>query len=110
MQLAELTALLIGTVLALSGWLLALTCLGRQGKALTVVRSVLPAVDLGIAALAFTSPATPAIQALGTVAVAFASLALAIELTAKRSEPVWWSSFESSFWRYLEHGSLDEPV
>src|SRR4030088_278265 len=105
MQMAELTALLIGCVLALSGWLLATTCRGQGGRRLKVVRSLLPAIDAGIAALAFMSPSTPAIQALAAVAVALATLALAIELTTERGDPSLWASFESSFWRYLEHGA-----
>jgi hypothetical protein len=109
-QLAQLTALLIGGTLALGTWVLASTCRARGGRWLSIGRSVLPVVDTGVLALASMSAATPGIKALAAVAFAVAFLALAIDLTAQRAEPAWWASFESAFWRYLEHGVGDEPA
>lgn len=102
MALGQLTALLIGTALALSAWVLAATCRGREGRRVSVVRALLPALNTGVLALAFTSPATPGIRALAAVAFAVAFLAFAIALTARQAEPAWWGSFEAAFWRYLE--------
>jgi len=110
MQLAELTALLIGGALALGAWVLASTCRARGGLRLMIVRSLLPVVNIGLLGLAFTSPAAPGISALAAVSFAISVLALSIELTAQRAEPAWWGSFESAFWRYLEHGAVDETA
>ena len=108
MQAAELIALLTGSVLALNVRVLALTCMERPGRWLTAVRAALPAVGVGLLALAFDAPSAPLVRALAAVSFALAILALAIDLTALRAEPAWWSSFESSFWRYVAHGALDE--
>jgi hypothetical protein len=107
----QLTALLIGGALALSAWVLAATCRARAGRRVAIVRSLLPVANTGLLALAFTTPAAPGIRAIAAVAFALTVLALAIELTAQRAEPAWWQSFESAFWRYLEHGAVgDETV
>ena len=87
MELAQLTALLIGSALALSAWVLAATCRGRAGRRVSVVRAVLPALNTGVLALASTSPATPGIQALAAVSFSVAFLAFAIALTAQRADP-----------------------
>jgi|SRR5947209_9935947 len=110
MRLAELTALLIGGALALSAWVLASTCRAHSGRRLTVARSLLPVVNTGLLGLAFTAPAAPGIRALAAVSFALTVLALSIELTAQRADPAWWESFESAFWRYLEHGAVGDET
>ena len=108
MELAELIALLTGGALALSVWLLGATCVGQGGRRMTAARMLLPAVDTGLLALASAAPATPPVKALAAVSFAVAFLASAIELTSRRADPAWWGSFETAFWRYLEHGGVGD--
>jgi|SRR5437588_7114831 len=105
MHPAELIALVTGVAVTLSVRALRLSCVERRPRWLTIALLGLPALNLALVALVFTSPSIASVRAFAIVSLAFSILALAIAATMPRRELVCWPAFESAFWRYVEQDS-----
>lgn len=112
MAVIELAALLSGATFALSVPVAGMTCAADGRRWLRLARPILAVAAVAVLALVFVAHSAPPVEAVSAIAFGITMLALGVHLSMRAygvsysemcawTEPVWWASFEESFWDHV---------